>query len=158
MVQLNAQDKLQRRFYRLQLALSLLNTGLSLYLLIQHTRLKFGLQDSSSFCSLGRFADCDMVNSSPYSEFFGIPIASIGALFYFSLFLLAAIAPPKSKGFPFFQRIILVLGTLGFLVNFVFFDYIQIFILNSLCLFCATTLLLGLAPLFSVFRSQGRGC
>lgn len=157
MVQLNAQDKLQRRYYRLQLAASFLNVLISFYLLVSHTRLKFGIQDEASLCSLGKFADCDMVNSSSYSEVFGLPVAALGALFYGFLFLLAILAPPKSKGFPFFQRTVLGLSTLGFTVNFLYFDIVQLFILKSVCLFCATTHVISLIHVFAVVRTQSAG-
>jgi uncharacterized membrane protein len=76
--------KLNKKLYWTQTILALLGTILSIYLFFQHAQIKFGIQDSDSFCTLGPYADCNAVNSSDFSEFLGIPIAAVGALFYFN--------------------------------------------------------------------------
>lgn len=64
----------------------------SVYLGLQHHPAM-----GSSFCSVSSTFDCDAVNRSEYSEFFGIPIAFLGALFYAGLIALAIQAQRKPE-------------------------------------------------------------
>ena len=129
-----------RTYYWLQIFASVLGLALSLYLLVQHTRLKSGIQVSASFCSLGGFADCDVVNVSPISELAGIPLAAIGSVYYFIFLLLGVMAPPGDKNFRFFQSILARLAALGLAIDVVLF-FLQIFSLKSLCIMCLGTYL-----------------
>ena len=129
-----------RTFYWLQLFAWVLGIALSFYLLVQHTRLKSGIQVSASFCSLGGFADCDVVNVSPFSELGGIPLAAIGAIYYFVFLLLGVMAPPGDKNFRFFQVVMARLTVLGLGIDIVLF-LIQVVSLRSLCIMCFGTYL-----------------
>jgi protein-disulfide isomerase/uncharacterized membrane protein len=145
-----------KKSYYLQLGASFSNILLSIYLLIQHTRLKVGIQEGSSFCSLGRFADCDVVNASQYSELAGVPVAALGALFYGFLLALGLLAGPKDKGFSAIQRVVLAFSTLGMAIDIFFFMSVQIFLLRSLCLLCTATFVIGLFHLYWVVRTNSR--
>lgn len=60
--------------------------GVSLYLAHQHVAVLGG---AVSICAVNETFDCDAVNTSPYSELFGIPVALYGAAFYLALAVLA---------------------------------------------------------------------
>jgi protein-disulfide isomerase/uncharacterized membrane protein len=124
-----------------QTVASLLGVVISLYLLVQHTRLKMGIQGSASFCSLGAHLNCDVVNSSPYAEMAGIPLAAVGAAFYFLLLMLSVARRSTEQGFLRTQRVILVLTALGFVADVPLF-YIQAALLNNFCVMCLSTYLM----------------
>lgn len=128
----------KRILHWLQVAFALIGIGLSLYLLIQHTRVKTGIQGSASFCSLGGVVDCDVVNTSQFSEIGGLPMASLGAVFYFILLTLSLMASPKDKNFPFTQKAIGWLTLSGLAVDTALLA-VQIFSVKSICLMCLGT-------------------
>ncbi len=104
-------------------------------MLVQHTRLKSGIQGESSFCSLGKYADCDVVNSSTYSELFGVPLASFGALAYFLILIFGLSAPPNDRNYRPFQRLIGWLGSASATCDLLLL-LIQILLLHTLCIVC----------------------
>lgn len=134
------QTKRIGKLYIVQLLSSLVGIGLSLYLLVQHTRLKSGIQDTSSICTINRYLNCDVVEASKYSSFFGIPLAGLGAVFFFVLFLLTVLSPPEGRKFPQLQRLAAWLAALGLLFDLYYFS-VQVFWLRTLCLFCLGTYL-----------------
>ena len=50
---------------------------------------------ATDYCDLTTMFNCDLVNRSVYSEFFGVPVALIGLLGYFLLFGLTALRKPS---------------------------------------------------------------
>lgn len=61
--------------------------GVSLYLGRQHHP-----SSGSSICNINEQFNCDVVNASPQSELFGIPIALLGAGFYAGVFAVSLLA------------------------------------------------------------------
>lgn len=135
-------------FHRLQILFSLLGVVTSVYLLVQHTRLKSGIQESASFCSLGGFADCDVVNSSDFSEIGGVPMASLGIIFYFTCLLLSLLARPQDKLFARAQRPLSALTVVAGFIDTALL-VLQIATLKTLCLLCLFTYLCTGGILFS---------
>jgi protein-disulfide isomerase/uncharacterized membrane protein len=66
------------------LALSLLGFFLSALSLYDHTSIRAGEDHFSFLCALNSAFNCQAVNLSSYSYFFGIPVASYGLFFYFA--------------------------------------------------------------------------
>lgn len=139
------------RAYGLQLFSTLAGLAVSIYLLVQHTRLKNGIQGSSSFCSFGRYADCDVVNSSTFSDVLGFPLASIGALYYGLLFCLAILSPPSHSSFARTQRLFGRLAIAGLVTDFMLFG-VQILVLRNFCLMCFGTYLTTIVALISALK------
>ena len=135
-----AKFKKKPKLYVAQLISAFSGLLVSLYLLAQHTRLKSGIQGDASFCSLGKFADCDVVNSSQYSEFLGIPLASLGAVYFFLLFIIAILGSPKKPAFRLSQWIIAWLSLVALGIDSILF-IIQLTKIGSICLLCLTTYL-----------------
>jgi len=145
--------------YVIQLLAAIAGVALSIYLLVQHTRLKSGIQGSQSFCSFGKYADCDVVNSSDYSEVFGLPIAAIGAGFYFLLLILACLAGPRQRNFAVVQRWVAWLTLPALLIDLTLF-FIQVFWIKSFCVFCLFTYALTITILITsalLQERRGRG-
>ncbi|MBY0371864.1 thioredoxin domain-containing protein [bacterium] len=130
--------------YILQLLAALLGVGTSLYLLVQHTRLKSGIQGGSSFCELGKYANCNVVQSSTYSEIAGIPLALLGFLYFLTLLILGTLQGPGSPTFGRAQLWMARLSALALAIDAYLFG-VQAFALKSFCLFCLFTYLCSFA-------------
>lgn len=79
------------------------------------------------------FHGCDLVLTSSYSTFLGIPIALIGAGFYAVVMILSALfIQTKNKTL---RSLLFVLCSMGFLVG-LFLIYIQAFVLHAFCQYC----------------------
>ncbi|NIN71557.1 MAG: hypothetical protein GTO46_06425 [Gemmatimonadetes bacterium] len=89
---------------------------------------------SGYVCSVA--GGCEVVNTSPYSEFLGIPVAAIGAAGYLAILVvaLAAIQPRWLAD----RRPDLLLGLLsGVAVAFsLYLTYVELFVLRALCQWC----------------------
>jgi protein-disulfide isomerase/uncharacterized membrane protein len=139
-----------------QVALSLIGLVTSLYLFIHHTRLESGIQESASFCSFGKFVDCDSVNVSRYAEVFGIPIAALGAVYFFILLIGVLFISPKEKGFTPLQQILAWMTALATLYNLVLFFIIQLIVLKTFCILCFITYLCTAGYLYLNFQTTSR--
>jgi uncharacterized membrane protein len=111
-----------RRWQSASAALAIAGLADSLYLLTS----KLG---RPLVCGVG---DCDLVNSSPYSEVFGIPVAAIGVLGYTLLLVLAVWALAQGDGAPYWltQARLFVAG-LGLLFA-AYLTGIEVFILHTI--------------------------
>lgn len=138
--------------YLVQIAALLTGTGISLYLLVQHTELKSGIQASASFCSVSSFADCDVVNASDYSEVLGVPVAGVGAIFYAFLLMLALLFPVGQKGFAWGQGWIGRLSLLGLAVD-AYLLLIQFAMIRNACVMCLLTYVVTSLVFFTTFWS-----
>lgn len=76
---------------------------------------------------------CDTVTTSPYSEIFGVPLALLGALFYFTVFLSSLMYIDKRT--PAILFFLPLLGLAGFLTS-IYLIYLQIFVIKALCFYC----------------------
>jgi uncharacterized membrane protein len=82
-------------------------------------------------CSLT--GGCEEVTTSKYSSIFGIPVALLGALYYFFVLILALIYKDTRK-----QRVIeliFLMSTVGILMS-AWFVYLQIFVIQAICQYC----------------------
>jgi protein-disulfide isomerase/uncharacterized membrane protein len=134
---------MKRSAHAIQLVTSFAGVLLSLYLLVSHTFLFNGIQEGSSFCAVGGFADCDVVTASPYSVFAGVPLASWGALFFFVLFVLSLVAKLDVRFSNYSQRWIARLAILGLAID-VLLLVIQLVAIQFICLLCIATYALNL--------------
>lgn len=92
-------------------------------------------------CAIG---GCEMVLTSAYSKFMGVPLSYIGLVYYAYLFCLSVllIIEPRSRALRFGA---LAYTGIGLLLSIVFEGYIQAYLIGAICLYCAisatTTLL-----------------
>lgn len=110
--------------------------------------------NSAVYCSL--FEGCDVVLASKYATLAGIPIALIGAVYYFFVFAGATIGLITKKES--IIRTVARVTTLGFIASLVLV-YLQIFVIGSLCQFCmisaATSTLLFIAGMLILAGKGG---
>lgn len=76
---------------------------------------------------------CEVVTTSQYATWFGIPVALPGAIYYLLIFLLtvAYLDAKKER----FLRLAAYLSPIGFLAS-LWFLYLQLFVIKALCLYC----------------------
>ena len=92
-------------------------------------------------CAIG---GCEIVLSSIYSKFLGVPLSYIGLVFYIYMLALAVLLAydPFGKGT---RLAILAYATVGLLFS-IGFELTQIFVIHAICMYCAisatTTLVL----------------
>ncbi|HBF12914.1 MAG TPA: hypothetical protein DDW49_05935 [Deltaproteobacteria bacterium] len=126
---------MNKKWILLLLVLSLMGAGLSLYSLNQHLKFVETGQLQKSFCTVSEHVDCDLMNTSVYSEFSGIPVAGLGLIFYVFMILVALtglkVKPSKKSGlaFAFFISFFSILVTL-------WMAYLSIFQIKAVCLIC----------------------
>jgi uncharacterized membrane protein len=86
-----------------------------------------------------RWAQCDVVNNSVYSQIYGVPISVIGVAGYLVLLALA-IAALWTEGRT--QRRILLLGfvlSLGGVGFSAYLTYLEIYVIEALCTWCVAS-------------------
>lgn len=88
---------------------------------------------------------CEVVNTSPYSEFLGMPVAAIGLLGYLAILVVALVAV-QPRWLP-DRRPDLLLGLLsGVAVAFsLYLTYVELFVLRALCQWCMVSQVLIIA-------------
>jgi uncharacterized membrane protein/glutaredoxin len=134
--------------YILTSLLSLIAISLHGYLTWEFFQVKYALSGTSpSFCSLSESFDCSAVAASPYSSFFGIPVALFGLwsnLIFLILFLTYWVQKSFASPSLIFTRFglnatlgILGLGTLGM-------GAIALFLMKTYCIFCLATYVLSI--------------
>jgi len=116
--------------HRILLALTVLGLAVSIYMTI------YKLTSNDSMC-LGS-GDCHTVNTSRYSEVYGIPVAAIGAAGYLTI-LAVLLLEGQNK---FLQHngsmALFGLALTGFLFT-VYLIYVEIALIHALCPFCITS-------------------
>ena len=108
-----------------------------------------------------RWAQCDVVNSSIYAKFLGIPVSFIGLAAYL-LLLALTLAALWTTGRTQRQMLLLSLlfsiGGVGFSV---YLTYIEIYVIEALCSWCVASAiiitLLAILGVVNVLRSAPRG-
>jgi len=112
-------------------ATALGGAGVSVYLAHQHLAASAG---EPSICAINSTFDCDAVNTSAYSEMFGIPLSLYGLGFYVALAGLAAFrrtSRPGHAGAPHLLR----LGGIGAVLYSLFLGWVS-HSMGKWCLFC----------------------
>ena len=108
--------------------LSALGLLMSLYLLDNH----YAGAAQGSVCDFGETISCSLVNSSVYSELWGVPVALLGVMWFVFVLLLSWKAQKKKELIP------LLLGwSIVGLLSIIYFLHAEI-ILRALCPFCTT--------------------
>jgi uncharacterized membrane protein len=123
----------------LLLALAVAGLGISSYLTYTHW--------AHASVACGGFGSCTEVNNSKYAEVVGIPVALLGALSYLALIALALAwlwQRPSGLDWPvtFFWGLTLV-GTLYS----AYLTYIELFVLDAICIYCVASACIILASL-----------
>src|SRR5574340_136648 len=113
------------------------------------------ITNNKALCIQG-VGDCWSVNTSIYSEVFGIPISVLGLLMYIAILVLWIMLPKN----PFFQRNapILTFGlTLLGVIFSAYLTYLEIAVIKAICQFCVISailvVILFIVSLIQLFQS-----
>lgn len=113
--------------------LSALGLASSLYLTSIHlAHLRTG---AASICNFGSQFNCDIVNTSRFSELAGVPVSHLGSLLYVALLLLSLLAARRPDFRTRSQPYLLLLIGLACAYS-LFLAGISAFVLHAFCLFC----------------------
>ena len=104
-----------------------MGVGIIIFLTYQHY---FG----SSICEISSYISCETVNKSSYSEMFGIPTASLGAAYFVLMIVLLSL---YERGVKYIKYSFYL--SIAILVPSFYLTYIELFVLNSICIFCEST-------------------
>lgn len=110
-------------------------------------------KSESKFCDIAVQFNCDIVNRSEFSSFFGIPVAGIGVVGYAVVLALAAIYRSRH-----WVPNILLAGALAGLVFALYLTYIEGFVLDTWCILCLSSLAIiaSIAALAGVVNARTR--
>lgn len=132
------------RFLILALILFLLAAMIGAYLTYSHYMILNGEAGFHTFCAISEAVDCDVVNSSRFSEFLGIPLGTWGLGYY----LLGVILCAAALTSPFQRResLIVLLGLSALTVGVTAVTaLISLLKLKTVCVFCVALYALNLA-------------
>lgn len=95
---------------------------------------------------------CDVVNSSPYSEFMGIPIAILGAGLYLVLLALVYLESRNSNWKSMILYLLFGLSFTGVLYS-VYLTYLELAVIHAVCPYCVVSAIaITLFWIITVFR------
>lgn len=125
----------KKNFIVVVVLLALCGAGVAMELSLLHAKqiLQPGFV---SFCSWSDTFNCDVVAQSRWSELFGIPIASLGLLYYIFIALLSALASRKTDDLRFVAPLIFTLAGVSLLYS-IFLAYISSAVIRTICILCS---------------------
>ncbi len=115
------------KFSQVMTVISFIGLGITIFMIYQHY---FG----NSICDISKFISCETVNRSTYSTVLGIPVAGLGTAYFVLMIVLFGMYPKNKK----FLNYILYISILALVPAF-YLTYVELFILNAICLFCEST-------------------
>ena len=114
----------------------------------------------SSFCSINDFIDCDGAARSSVSQFWGIPLAYWGILFYILMLFLTVVDKLKQVKFLKFLEVfkspmayIASIGTIAFAISMILAG-LSLFKIHKLCILCLITYFIDLT--IALIASKGQ--
>jgi vitamin-K-epoxide reductase (warfarin-sensitive) len=123
-------QKENRPFFAAVAVLAVLGIALSGVSLQRHYA-----KSESKFCDIAVQFNCDIVNRSEYSSFFGLPVAGIGVVGYAIVLALATIYRLRH-----WVADVLLAGALAGLIFALYLTYVEGFVLNTWCILCLGSL------------------
>lgn len=116
---------------RLQLLLLVAGIGIASYL----TYVK--LFDVKPYCA--GVGNCEAVQSSPYAELFGVPVAIWGLLSYLGLLALFLVKRLDWQGLGHLARQVTFLATLVGVMYSAYLTYLELFVIYEICPWCVAS-------------------
>lgn len=109
------------------------------------------LKFSGQYALCGPIGNCESVNTSTYSEIFGIPIALLGAGAYLAVIILLFLENRGTFWAEYGPMIVFGISLIGVLYS-IYLTYVEIAILREICPYCviSAVLLVGLLVLSSI--------
>jgi len=117
----------------------------ALYLLV------IKLTEEPALCIQG-IGDCWTVNTSKYSELFGVPISLLGAFAYLAVILILALENRK-KFVENYGTLVFFGITLTGTIYSAYLTYLEVWVIHAICPFCIiSALLMVILLIISIFR------
>jgi uncharacterized membrane protein len=102
-----------------------------------------------------RWAQCDVVNNSVYSQLYGVPVSVIGLAGYLLLLMLAVAAlwtAGRTQRRTLLLSFVLALGGVGFSI---YLTYLEIYVIEALCAWCvASAIVIALLAIVTAVASR----
>jgi uncharacterized membrane protein len=102
-----------------------------------------------------RWAQCDVVNNSVYSQLYGVPVSVIGLAGYLLLLTLALAAlwtEERAQRWTLLLSFVLSLGGVGFSI---YLTYLEIYVIEALCAWCvASAIVIALLAIVTAVASR----
>lgn len=113
---------------------------------------------TGNYAICGPIGNCESVNSSQYSEIFGVPIALLGAGAYLVMVVLLLLEPRGSFWAESGPIIVFGMSLIGVLYS-IYLTYIEIAILKAICPYCVISaiILVSLLIISAIRLSQSLG-
>jgi uncharacterized membrane protein len=108
-------------------------------MLIAFYILLYDLGRSSLVCPI---SGCDVVQASPYSKWFGLPVAGFGFAYFSGLFALSLYGVFSNVLLGFRVSDLLRLCCTPGLVFYAYFTYLEAFVIHAWCFWCVTSSLM----------------
>ncbi len=115
------------------------------------------LSHTTALCLPG-IGDCETVNTSRYSEIFGIPIAVLGALVYIAILAILLLKDQFSLFTDFGLYLLFGISLIGVLYS-AYLTYLEIAVIHAICPYCvisaAAITLIFVSTLLRLSQDQG---
>jgi uncharacterized membrane protein len=109
---------------------------------------------SGKYDTCGPIGNCESVNTSQYSEIFGIPIALLGAGAYLLIFLLLIMEGRNSFWAEYSNMVVFGISLIGVIYS-IYLTYIEVAVLRAICPYCmVSAVILVVLFILSTIRLQ----
>lgn len=110
---------------------------------------------ANRYALCGPIGDCESVNSSQYSEVYGVPIAFFGAIAYFIIILLLWLEARGGRWQEYGAMVVFGISLAGVLYS-TYLTYIEIAVLRAICPYCVVSaVVLVLLLILAILRLIG---
>ncbi|HLE15093.1 MAG TPA: vitamin K epoxide reductase family protein [Anaerolineales bacterium] len=110
---------------------------------------------TGQYAICGPVGDCESVNSSPYAEIAGIPIALLGAGAYFLIIVLLVLEPRAEIWAEYGPLVVFGVSLVGVLYS-AYLTYLEIAVIRAFCPYCVVSaIVLLLLLIISSVRLMG---
>lgn len=146
-----------QKFTIAALLFSAVSILINFYLASNHYDLLFGVSEEKSICNINSTFNCDLVDASPYSKLFGIPLGVLGGITNFVILLYLVFAYfNEEETQERWLRASLYL-TLFSVTMSVIMGTISIFQVHAVCLFCISLYVLSILLLACTWAAFNKG-
>ncbi len=145
----------ETRTYQITSFLYALAALVSAYLIYDHYQVMNGAH-FQSLCNIGGIFNCETVTASSYSVIFGIPLATWGLSYYFTVFIVSVIASKSVSAAKEALVFLLPTALISLLASFVLLG-ISAQLIKALCIFCIVLYVINAVVfvlLFLLLRSK----
>jgi uncharacterized membrane protein len=120
-----------KKLYWASIVFTVIGLAVSIYMTI------YKLTDDDRMCAGS--GGCSTVNSSPYAEINGFPVAAVGVLGYLAILFVLVIEVKGARIFRQNATLVAFGLTLNAFLYTLYLIYLEIFVIKAICPFCVTS-------------------